>query len=203
MKAAALFLAAALAATLFHATDDEARVVNVVVDEYVEIARDFWARAETHNYDTMRGRAKEVHASVLAVSRTTMAPLRQMGFRKDYAHLPEEDRFDQLRRRRTALYRAYAALPHGETLPWLAKRKDLILVNDRPPRVEAEKFYARHPEARGLLTLSAPAVVGDEAFVYAQLMMVYSEEGVVHHLRKVHGRWKIDWQLTLYDIPGC
>jgi hypothetical protein len=189
MKVAALVFAAALAAIPFRATDDEAGVVNVIVDENVEIGRDFWSRAEQHNYDTMRGRAKELHASVLAVSRTTMAPLKQMSFRKDYAYLPEEDRFDAIRRRRTPLYRAYAALPHGQTLPWLAKRKDLILVPDLAAKSaqDPEKFYARHPEARGLLTLSAPAVVGDEAFIYTQLMMVYSEEGVVYHLHKVKG----------------
>ncbi|HWS71295.1 MAG TPA: hypothetical protein VN605_04245 [Thermoanaerobaculia bacterium] len=205
MRVAALCFAAAMAAIPLRPTDDEARVVNVIVDEYVEMARDFWARAEDHHYDTMRGRASELHASRLAVSRVTMAPLKAMGSRKDYAHLPEEDRFEAIRRRRTPLYRAYAALPHGQELTWLKKRKDLIVVSDLAAKTEKdpEKFYARHAEARGLLTLSAPAVIGDEAFIYAQLMMVYSEEGVVYHLRKVKGRWRIDWKLTLYDLPGC
>jgi hypothetical protein len=35
------------------------------------------------------------------------------------------------------------------------------------------------------------------------LLMVYSEQGRVFYLHKVHGRWTVAWALTLEDVPGC
>lgn len=202
LKPAALFLAATLAATpLPRPADDEARVVNAIVDRYAAEARAFWQQAAERDSNTMRGRASTLHVTRLAVARTTIAPRTVAELREDSPASAKQ--FETLRRRGTPLYHAYAALAHGRPLPGLARRTDLELVDGASAAGGAEQFYARHPGAQGLLRLSAPAIAGDEALVYAQLLLVYGEEGVVHHLRKVKGRWQIDWQATLYDAPGC
>ena len=197
----AIVLCAIPAGSSFRATDDEMRVVNVVVDAYVEEARDFWDLVQRKNTETLRG--KDAHPTLLAMSLTAIAPLPAMGVRHDYAFLPEEKAFNAMRTGgKSAVYAHYAKMRPGPVLEWLRRRRDLLIVRE-PLVVDPEKFYARHPKARGLLHLSTPAVVGDEALVYAHLWMVYSEEGRVFYLRKERGRWRIAWQLTLYDVPGC
>jgi hypothetical protein len=158
------------------------QILDVVVDRYVAEAREFWNGLKPES-TTMRGKVKELRVTRLALLNRTIAPRAHADVRKRVGR---------------ALYAAYLRAERGTPLE---SRSDLLMVADRGDDPEA--FYERHPRAQGLLRVSAPAVSGDEALVYAQLMMVYREEGRVLHLRKENGRWRVVWSLVVYDTPGC
>lgn len=193
LLACALFLASSAAAQ--QASDDEMRVVNAIVEHYDAEAIRFWADVRRRpGTETMRGAADDLKVSRLAVALTTIQPV----------PVTREDMQNIIRSVPSALRAAYGRRQGKVTLAWLQSRRDLLLVP--PPwgvHVDPEAFYAKFPSARGFLRLSIPAVRGDEALIYAQLMMVYSEVGQVHYLRKVGGRWQEQWGLTVVDVPGC
>ena len=92
----------------------------------------------------------------------------------------------------------------AERLEWLAARRDLLVVaKEWTVQSDPERFYARYPDARGLLALALPTVTGDEAVVYAELKMVFSEQGRRFYLRKRGGRWRIGRVEEVYVVPGC
>src|SRR5258705_7864361 len=99
-----------------HASDDEMRVVNLVVDTYIEEAQTFWSNVHRKNSTTMRGEAKDVRPSRLAISLTTIRPLAKVGFRYGYEGAPIDDRFDALRRSKSPLYIRYTLSRAGERL---------------------------------------------------------------------------------------
>jgi hypothetical protein len=199
MHLSVAFLVLAMAAS------EERSVIDTVVAFHTEEARAFWAEVHRDpNADTMRGKASTLHPARLAIAATTIRPLTKADFVYDSAPSPQEKQFDRMRRARTPLFRAYAALRGGEPLPWLAQRRDLLVVPARWswPK-NPEPFYAKYPDARGLLNVSAPAIAGEEALIYTRLLMVYRIEGRVFYLRREHGRWRIVWHLTLLEVPGC
>lgn len=160
------------------------RVVNAVVDFHVEEARQFWADVHRMNGETMRGPG--ARPKRLAVNLWSIAPAG----------------FETMRDK--SVYRAYASGRSGERLAWLASRRDLLIVPKQwTPRSDPERFYAKYPDARGLLALSLPAVHGEEALIYAELKMVYSEQGRLFHLRRKGGRWRIDRVSEIFMVPGC
>ena len=174
---------------------------DAVVDHYLSEANDFWSGVQRHHLDTMRDKAHPTH---LAMTTATIAPELKRGLVYGEEVVPREAAlFNAMRRKKTPLFRAYAALRKGGRLSALRTRHELLFVPPKWANSEPEKFYAKYPDAEGLLSLSAPVVIGDEAFVYARLMMVYSVSGELFYLRRQHGRWKIVWKLQLSSYPGC
>jgi hypothetical protein len=109
-----------------------------------------------------------------------------------------------VRPRRLAVNLLTIGKRRGERLAWLAARRDLLVVSKEwTVQSDPERFYARYPDARGLLALGLPAVTGAEAVVYAELKMVYSEQGRRFHLRKKGGRWRIERVVEVFMVPGC
>ena len=157
-------------------------ILDVVVDRYVGEARAFWAGLKPES-TTMRGKVKDLRVTGLALLDRTIAPRAHADVRK---------------RAGRVWYDAYLRSERGTPIE---ARADLLMVSGE--WTDPQPFYERHPRAQGLLRVSAPAFSGDEALVYAQLLMIYREEGRVLHLRREKGRWRVVWSLVVYDSPGC
>jgi hypothetical protein len=206
LRAALLLL---LAPHALGATDAELRVLNVVIDWHVEHARDFWENEVQPDSKTMAGTGR--HTGRLVAFDTTIVPRTAHGYLHEQRSPPDATRIAQLAR--TPLFRQYARLRGGEPIEALQQRRDLLVVSAaRIPGfrksvedVDPERFYERYPRARGLLLLSAPAVSadGDEAIVYAELLMVFGQTGRLFHLHKRAGRWTVDWSVEMLSVPGC
>lgn len=190
-------------------TDAELRVSNAVIDWHIEHARDFWENEVGPTSQTMAGTGR--HMGRLVALETAVAPRTRHGYLHEEPPPADEARLARVAS--TALFRQYARLRGGEPIEALRRRRDLLVVpGSRVPGfkrsvedVDPERFYGQYRRARGLLLLSAPAVSadGDEALVYGELMMVFSQTGRLFHLKKRGGRWVVDWSVEMLSVPGC
>lgn len=206
-RTALLFLLLAPAA--HGATDAELRVLNIVIDWHVEHARDFWENQVRPGDRTMAGTGR--HPGRLVAIETTIAPRPVQGYLHEEPSAEDVSKIERIRP--TRLFRQYAALSSGDRIEALTHRRDLLVVSgSRVPGfkrtvedVDPERFYERYSRARGLLLLAAPAISedGDEALVYGELMMIFTQTGRLFHLKKQRDRWIIDWTVELLLIPGC
>lgn len=191
------------------ATDAELRVANVVIDWHVEHANDFWVNEVGPTSQTMAGTGR--HTGRLVALATTIAPRVRHGYLHEQRPPADDTRLEDLES--TPLFRQYAQLRGGDPIEALRHRRDLLVVpgshlpgfKRTVEDVNPERFYERYRRARGLLLLSAPAVSadGDEALVYGELMMVFSQTGRLFHLTKRAGRWVVDWSVEMLSVPGC
>jgi hypothetical protein len=205
IRAALLFL---LAPVAFGATDAELRIANAVIDWHVEQANEFWEEVGPAT-QTMAGIGR--HTGRLVVLDTTIVPRVRHGYLHEERPPADDARLEHLESR--PLFRQYAQLRGGEAIESLRHRRDLLVVpGSRVPGfrrtvedVDPERFYERYPRARGLLLLSAAAVSanGDEALVYGELMMVFSQSGRLFHLKKRAGKWVVTWSVEMLSVPGC
>ena len=204
-----LLLALLLAPSALAETDAELGVMHAVIDWHVEHARHFWENEVGPDRVTMIGKGD--HSKRLVALDSTIPAQFFDGYARD---MRPPDEIERLRRiRKSPLFRTYDKLSAGTPIEALRQRRDLlVLPKARIPGfrkaiadVDPEKFYERYRAARGLLTLSAPAVSasGDEALVYSELMMVFSQTGRLFYLKKRAGHWTIEWSIELYSMPGC
>jgi hypothetical protein len=209
MVVRATLLLLLLAPVALGATDAELRVVNAVIDWHVEHARDFWENEVGPTTQTMAGTGR--HTGRLVALETTIAPRVVQGYLHEQRPPAEEAMVERLESK--PLFRQYAKLPGGEPIEALRRRRDLLVVSgSRLPGfkgtvedVDPERFYERYPRARGLLLLSAAAVSsdGDEALVYGELMMIFSQTGRLFHLKKRAGEWVVVSSVEMLSVPGC
>jgi len=191
------------------ATDAELRVTNAVIDWHIAHAAAFWENEVRPTSETMAGSGR--HSGRLVALDTTIAPRVRHGYLHEELPPAEVARLERLVS--TPLFRHYAQLRGGEPIEALRARRDVLVVPAaRLPGfrrtlddVDPERFYQRYRRARGLLLLSAPALSanGNEALVYGELMMVFSQTGRLFHLKKRAGRWTVDWTIEMLSMPGC
>ena len=198
-----------LAPAAFGATDAELRVANAVIDWHVEHARDFWENEVGPNSQTMAGTGR--HTGRLVALEITVAPRVRNSYLHEQRRPADDARLARLES--TPLFRQYAHFRGGDPIEALRLRRDLLVVpGSRIPGfkqtiedLDPERFYQQYRRARGLLLLSAPAVSadGDEALMYGELLMVFSQTGRLFHLKKHAGRWVVEWSVEMLSVPGC
>lgn len=208
-KTAACLVFLLLAPAAFGATDAELRVSNAVIDWHVEHARDFWEKEVGPASETMAGTGRRMGRLVALDS--TITPRVRHGYLHEQRPPADDARIERVAS--TRLFKQFGDLRGGQPVEALRRRRDLLVVpGSRLPGfkrtvedVDPERFYEKYRRARGLLLLSAPAVSedGDEAVIYAELMMVFSQTGRLFHLKKINGRWVIDWSVEMLSVPGC
>lgn len=191
------------------ATDAELRVMNAVIDWHVAHAGDFWENEVDPDSETLAGSGRRTGR--LVALETTIAPRLRHGYLHEQRSPADDARLEHLEA--MPLFRQYARLRGGEPVEALRSRRDLLVVpGSRVPGfkrtvedVDPERFYERYRRARGLLLLSAVALSadGDEALVYGELMMVFSQTGRLFHLKKRAGKWVVVWSVDMLSVPGC